>query len=198
MIRRRALPALLATLAAGAAPAVVAGADAPLDALMRAFAARRESRARFTEEKAIPELDIPLPSWGTLAWTAPDRLEKRTLGPVEEVLRVQGDRLELERPQQGVRHALSLDQSPEIRPLVEAIRATLAGDLATLRRHYDVAFDGAPDGEWTMALTPLSARVRAAVQRITLRGRGPAVLATESQAGGGTTRMRIEPDGGGR
>jgi outer membrane lipoprotein-sorting protein len=192
VIRRALLSAALAL--AGAAASAAAAAEAPaLEALMRRFAARRESEARFTEERAIPELDVPLPSWGRLRWRAPDRLEKHTEGPLEEILRVEGDRLTLERPRTGERHALSLDQSPEIRPLVEAIRATLAGDLATLRRHYEIAFDGTPEGEWRLVLTPRAARVLAAVQRIALAGRGAAILALDSQQGGGFTRMRIEP-----
>jgi hypothetical protein len=125
---------------------------------MRAFAAIRSSRASFAEEKAIPELDLPLAARGTLTWQAPDRLEKHTTTPIEEILRVEGDRLTLDRPRQGVHQALTLDQSPEIRPLVEAIRATLAGDLAALRRHYELRFDGDPAGQWTMVLIPRSAR----------------------------------------
>jgi len=195
VIRRRRLPlaALAAAALPGPRPAPAQPADAALEALMRRFAARTQAEARFTEEKAIPELDVPLPSWGRLLWRAPDRLEKRTEGPVEEILRVEGDRLTLERPQTGLRYALSLDQSPEIRPLVEAIRSTLAGDLATLRRHYGIAFDGDPAGAWRIVLTPRSPRVLAAVQRIEMAGRGAAILALDSQGGGGTTRMRIEP-----
>ncbi len=190
MIRRRLLllPAAVG-LHAAAAPAL--RAEAPLDALMRGFAARRANDATFTEEKTLPELDEPLRSSGTLSWRAPDRLEKHTTEPVEEMLRVEGDRLTIAR-QGAPPRTLSLDQAPEIRPLVEAIRATLAGDLATLRRYYAVEFSGAaPEQGWTMVLIPLSARVRAAVQRITLAGRGAAVLSVETQQGGGFTRMRI-------
>jgi outer membrane lipoprotein-sorting protein len=191
MLRRRhGCAALIAAAGVGLSPA---HAETPLEALMRRFAAVRTSRATFTEEKAIPELELPLPSRGTLSWQAPDRLEKHTTAPIEEILRIEGDRLTLERPQQDVRQTLSLDRSPEIRPLVEAIRATLAGDLATLRRHYTVAFEGDPAGGWRMVLTPLSPRVLAAVQRITLAGRGAAILSVESQQGGGVSRMRIEP-----
>jgi hypothetical protein len=193
MLRRRhGCAALIAALGLGHLPP--ARAETALEALMRRFAAVRTSRATFTEEKAIPELELPLPSRGTLSWQAPDRLEKHTTTPIEEILRVEGDRLTLERPQQDVRQTLSLDRSPEIRPLVEAIRATLAGDLATLRRHYAVAFEGDPADAWRMVLTPLSPRVLAAVQHITLAGRGAAILSVESQQGGGVSRMRIEPE----
>jgi Outer membrane lipoprotein carrier protein LolA-like len=171
--------------------------QAALEALMRAFAAVPRSRAAFTEERAIPELDLPLPSEGTLAWTAPDRLEKRTTAPIEEVLRVAGDRLAYERPDRGFRREFGLDEQPEMRALVEAVRGTLAGDLPALLRHYEVGFEGGAaagaGGPWRMVLTPLSLRVRGAVQRVVLAGRGAQVLAVDTEGNGGATRLRITP-----
>jgi hypothetical protein len=180
---------LLALTPLGAA---AARAETPLEALMRRLAAVRADEVAFAEEKAIPELDLPLAATGTLRWRAPDRLEKRTEWPIREVLRIEGDRLTLERPDQGVRRSLSLDQSPEIRPLVEAIRASLAGDLATLRRHYEIAMEGTPEA-FRLTLVPLSTRVLAAVQRIVLAGRDARILEIDTQEGGGTTRLRITP-----
>ena len=46
-----------------------------------------------------------------------------------------------------------------------------------------------------MRLSPLSARVQAAVQRIVISGTGPRVLAIDTEGGGGVTRMRIQPGG---
>ena len=183
--------ALLAAAVAALPPPALA--DTPLETLMHGFAAVRTSRADFVEEKALPELHLPLPSTGTLSWSAPDRLEKHTTDPIEEILLVEGDRLTFERPNRNLRQVLSLDQSPEIRPLVEAIRSTLAGDLPTLQRHYEIEFEGAPGAAWEMRLTPRSLRVRVAVQRVVLAGRGAAVLSVDTEGGEGTTRMRITP-----
>ena len=167
--------------------------SAPVEALMRAMRAVPERRDAFTEERAIPELDLPLPSSGVLRWRAPDRLEKHTTSPIDERLVVEGNRLLYERADRGVRREFGLDDQPEMRALVEAVRATLAGDLPALSRHYEVAFDGSPAAEWRLALTPLSVRVRAAVQRIVVSGRGKQVLAVDTEGGGGVTRMRIQP-----
>lgn len=187
MMRRPLAAALL--FFAMAAPAM---AQATLDGTMKNLAAMRQGIAGFSEEKSIPELSSPLPSTGTLSWTAPDRLEKHTTWPAEETLRVEGDRLLLERPAQGIRQELSLDQSPEIRPFVEAIRATLSGDLATLRQYYEVAFS--PEGEgWHMVLTPLSVRIRAALQRVDVYGRGGSLRQVETRGNDGTTILRITP-----
>ncbi|MBR0682725.1 outer membrane lipoprotein carrier protein LolA [Roseomonas eburnea] len=157
---------------------------------MAALAAVRESRATFTEEREIPELDRPLTSRGVLAWRAPDRMEKHTIEPVEERFLAEGDSLVLEHPARGSREVLALDAMPEIRPVVEAIRATLAGDLATLREHHEVAFSGSR-ARWRMVLTPRSVRVRAAVQRIILEGEGAAILVMETQMRDGRARMAI-------
>ncbi|RAI58312.1 LolA-related protein [Roseicella frigidaeris] len=186
------VPALLARPAAAAEPAAPA-APLGLAALLRRFAAIPRSEARFTETKAIPELDLPLPSEGRLAWQAPDRLEKRTTSPIEEVLRVAGDRLVYERPDRGIRQEFDLDDQPEMRALVEAIRGTLAGDLAALQRHYEIGFAARPEEAWQMTLVPRSLRVRAAVQRILVSGRGPQVLRVETEGQGGVSRMQVTP-----
>ena len=182
MIRRALLAAFLLPTAAQAQDAMTQ--------VMAALAAVRDSRASFVEEKELPELDRPLIARGVLVWHAPDRLEKRTIDPFAELLLVEGDRLVMEARDQ--RQDLALDAVPEIRPLVEAIRATRAGDAATLRRHYDVTFSGSP-ARWRMVLTPLSARLLAAVQRIVLEGEGGAVLVVERQGRDGHSRMVVTP-----
>ncbi len=159
---------------------------------MRALAARPRREGDFSEDKAIPELSAPLPSTGTLSWAAPARLEKHTTWPSEERLLIEGDRLVLERPAQNVRQELSLAQSPDLRPFVEAIRATMAGDLATLRTFYTIEFRAAGDA-WHMLLTPLSMRIRAALQLVDIRGKGADILVIETRASEGTTRLRITP-----
>lgn len=165
---------------------------APVDEVMAQLADVREGRASFVEDRVLPELDQPLTLRGTLHWTAPDRLEKHTVTPNEELLAVAGDRLLWLRPGENSRQEMNLDQAPEIRVLVEAIRATLAGDLATLRRYYEVSFTGGPAG-WRLVLSPLSTRVRAMVQRIEIAGRVADLRSVETQGQGGTTRMVIEP-----
>ncbi|KAA2213057.1 LolA family protein [Teichococcus oryzae] len=191
MTHRRALIAL--ALACLAPPALAQPAPT-LDSVMAALAARRQGHARFTETREFPELSMPLPSSGTLSWAAPDRLEKHTTEPVEEILRIEGDRLVFARPAQNIRRELGLDEQPELRPLVESIRATLAGDLPTLQRHYEVRFAAQPDGGWRIDLTPRSMRVYAALQSVAISGRGDAVLSVVTRGNQGETRMTIQPE----
>jgi outer membrane lipoprotein-sorting protein len=164
----------------------------PLGSVMAAFRAVPSSNATFVEEKEVPELDRPIVSRGTLAWRAPDRLEKRTTEPAPELFLVEGDRLTLERPQRGLRETIALDTAPEIRPLVEALRATLAGDIATLRQHHEVSFSGEP-ARWRIVLVPRSLRLRGAVQRITLEGSAGFLAMVETQGNEGRTRLMASP-----
>jgi predicted LPLAT superfamily acyltransferase len=180
--------ALLAALAIPAAARAEAGG---LEEVMRRLAAVRSSEAVFEEVKEIAELATLLPSSGTLRWIAPDRLEKHVTDPFEERLIVEGDRLTYLRPGQGVRQEFNLDQAPEMRALVEAIRSTLAGDLPTLRRHYEVGFEGTPE-TWTINLKPLSHRVRAVVQRLVVSGRGASIRRFET-IGNNSSVMQITP-----
>jgi outer membrane lipoprotein-sorting protein len=159
---------------------------------MAALRAVPASRATFVEEKEVPELDRPLVSRGTLAWRAPDRLEKRTTDPAPELFLIEGDRLTLERPERGMRETLALDTAPEIRPLIEALRATLAGDIATLRHHHEVSFSG-DTARWRIVLVPRSLRLRGAVQRITLEGTGGFLAVVETQGNDGRTRLMATP-----
>ena len=167
--------------------------DPALARVMAGLASVRERRSTFTEEKAIPEIDLPLPSEGTLRWVAPDSLEKNTTWPIEERISVIRGRLTYERPDRGIRRDFALEEQPEMGALVEAIRGTLAGDLASLRRHYEVGFAVERDGSWRITLTPLSFRVRGAVQRILVTGEGTEIRVVDTEGHGGVSRMRIAP-----
>jgi hypothetical protein len=184
---------LLATLLSGPAWAQGGAQEDELSQLMRSLAAVPERRDRFTEERAIPELDLPLPNEGTLFWSAPDTLEKHTLSPIDERLSVSGDRLLYERRDRDFRREFSLADQPEMQALVEAIRGTLAGDLAALRRHYEVEFEGSHTGSWRLILRPTSFRVRASVQRILVTGQAAQPTGVDTEGNGSVTRMRIRP-----
>lgn len=175
-----------------ATPALAA--DPTLEQVMQGLAAVRQRRSRFTEEKVIPELEVGQPNEGTLSWQAPDRLEKHTTWPIDEVVSVAAGRLTYERRDRGVKREFALGEQPEMQALVEAVRGTLAGDLAALQRHYEVDFSAGPQG-WRMVLTPRSLRVLGAVQRITVTGTGTELRGVETEGGGGVDRMRIVPAG---
>jgi hypothetical protein len=148
----------------------------PLDQVMARLAAAPARRARFVEDKTFPQLTTPLRSDGMLAFRKPDHLEKDTTAPTPEKLVVDGGRLIIDQPGQPPR-VVELGSEPAIRTLVDTIRAALSGDLATLRRSYDVTGSGTA-ADWQMVLHP----------------RDPALakLVREVQLAGGTDLRRVE------
>jgi len=135
--------------------------------LMQALAQNKSGRASFVEKKYIAVLDGPVESSGELLYTAPDRLEKRTLKPRPELLLIESGSLTVERGKR--RMVLRLADHPELVAFTESIRGTLAGDQAALRRVYNLDLDGTEE-RWTLILRPMETKMLAVVQRIRIGG----------------------------
>ena len=147
---RRAVWVLLCSLAAPLAAAPAAAPD-PLDALLQQLALRRHGHVAFTEVQYLAVLDRPLESSGELLYEAPDHLEKRTLTPRPVTLVLEHGTLSATRGQRT--RTLALSAYPQLAPLIESLRATLAGDRAALERAFAVRLEGDPS-RWTLHLTP--------------------------------------------
>ena len=187
--RRRVLMALLAL---GSVPALAQPSPSPIDALMGRLAAVSASRASFTEEKTIAALTQPVRSEGWLVYRRPDHLEKTTTGPNKESLMVDGDRLSIIADDQPPR-VIELDSEPSLRGLVDAVRSTLAGDLATLRRSYDVAMQGNL-AAWRLILTPRNPSLKQLLRQVTVEGTGTDLGSVRIvQANGDQSLMTIRP-----
>src|SRR5436190_3070454 len=91
-------------------PLISCAAEWDIDQLMRGLAQIRGDRATFVEKKFIAILDKPVESSGELIYTAPDRLEKRTLKPKPETMVVDQGILLIERGRQ--KHRLQLQDYP--------------------------------------------------------------------------------------
>lgn len=190
--RRLVAAGLAVMLSAGAVPAMAAEPWG-LEDLFARFAAVGSSNARFVETREVSLLNAPMESSGTLTYRRPDFLEKRTLQPQAESLRLDGDRLTLTRAD-GASRTLSVSSMPEIQSYVESIRATLRGDVPTIMRFYEVALDGT-EQDWRMQLVPRADEARATVQRIVIAGREAAIRQIEvQQADGDRSVMTIQPD----
>ena len=147
---------------------IAAADEVQLPKLMQFFAQNKASKATFVEKKYIGMLDTPIESSGDLAFTAPDKLVKRTLKPTFESLVLEGDQLTLD--QQGRRRlTVSLMDHPEISAFVESIRGTLAGDRLALEKFYKLDLSGSSD-EWQLVLTPNQARMIKIIRRIQING----------------------------
>jgi hypothetical protein len=180
----------LAGLAMLCCSPLLAAADWGLPQLMSGFAVVEESRARFQEEKHLAMLTEPLMLSGTLRYVRPDRIEKRITQPYAESLRIDRDRLEWE--SQGRTRILSLRSQPQIWALAESLRATLAGDLPALQRHYTLKLQGTRT-QWTITLEPRYDSLAQFIEQIRLQGRDNQLREVEIiEASGDRSLMRIE------
>jgi hypothetical protein len=134
---------------------------------MQSLAQNKSGRASFVEKKYIAVLEQPVESSGELLYTAPDRLEKRTLKPRSESMLIEGSSLTVERGKR--RMVLRLQDYPELAAFTESIRGTLAGDIAALRRVYNLELEGSQE-RWTLTLRPMETRMLQVVQRIRISG----------------------------
>jgi predicted LPLAT superfamily acyltransferase len=189
--RRRALRLLAAALTL---PLLAATPDPPftIDTLFRRLGTPAERRARFVETRTIKGLSAPLILTGTLTYRRPDHLEKTVETPRPERLTAEGNRLTLEaagKPPQSI----DADASPPLAAMIEAIRATFAGDLAALRRHFSVGLEGNWNG-WTLTLVPLDPLLARFLVSATLSGReGDLTALTYREANGDQSVLSLTP-----
>jgi hypothetical protein len=168
MGRRIALVALVTWWAAATlAPPAARGASEDLEELMRLMAARRHGEVDFIEQHFLAVLKRPVESSGIMIYDAPKRLEKRTQSPRPETLLLDGDVLTVQRGRQT--HVLDLKAYPAILPLVESIRATLAGDSSALERVFTVEYAGSLP-HWMLTLAPHDPRVASKISRVRIEG----------------------------
>jgi len=158
----------LAALLIGVFSANCLAADWQLTTLMQQLALNKKGHASFVEKKYIGIIDKPIESSGELFFTAPDKLEKRTLKPRAESLVLDAQRLLIERPGKA-RLTLNLQDYPEAAAFVESIRGTLAGDKSALEKVYRLTLNGTPE-KWQLILLPKYSRMSDLVSRISVTG----------------------------
>jgi outer membrane lipoprotein-sorting protein len=175
------------------ATGTAAQADPPftLEALMARLAKNGPGTVQFTEVKTSALLKQPIESRGTLTYTAPSRLEKHTLAPRDERFVVERESIVIEHAARKERLELRLADYPAAQAFVASIRGTLAGDLATLRRHYRVELEGSwPD--WRLHLLPSELQTAELVQKVLIGGAGGRVQRIEIlEASGDRSVMTI-------
>ncbi|MEK9950836.1 MAG: outer membrane lipoprotein carrier protein LolA [Curvibacter sp.] len=184
-------PALwLAALLLAGLPAAHA-ADWQLADLMQQLSQVRQAQARFVERKYIALLDKPVESAGELSFTAPDRMEMRTLRPKKQSLLLDGNRLTLE--QDGRARTVSLQSYPEVAAFVEGIRGTLAGDRQALERVYQVHLIGTA-ARWQLLLVPREPAMSRIISRIRIGGsQGEVLSVAYDHTDGDRSEMQITP-----
>ena len=172
--------------------ATEAPAAQDLDKLMGLLAQRQHGHVTFVEEHFLAVLDRPVESSGELLYDAPDHLEKRTLKPKPETVVLEHGVITAHRGRHT--YVLNLSDYPQIVPLIDSIRATLAGDRASLERIFKVTLDGALD-HWKLLLLPSDTAVAKSVKQIRIEGAQDAIHSVEiQQADGDRSLLTIGPE----
>lgn len=186
LLLRHLAPALLLCLPLPA----LAGWDLP--ALMRTLAEQPGSRSEFVETKQLAVLQSTLETRGTLEFRPPDYLRRSQQKPRQEEFEVRGDTVTVRRPDQPPQQ-ITLSEHPPLAAFIDALRATLAGDLETLQRHYGTELRGSPE-RWQLQLRPRPGPLASHIEYITLHGAQGRLLQIETQEiSGDRSVTRITP-----
>ena len=171
--------------------AVPACAAFDVGQLMGELATNKGGKAKFVERKYISLLDKPVVSTGEMTYSAPDKLEKRTLTPKVETLLLDKDTLSIEREKHKL--SINLGNQPEALAFVDSIRGTLSGNRAALEKNYALYLSGNSD-KWILTLLPSDQKIAAIILRITVSGQKNQVRHIEYlQADGDRSVLSIDP-----
>lgn len=167
-----------------------------LQQLMGSLAQRKHGEVSYEETDYLAVLDRPLKSSGVLIYDAPGHLEKRTLEPRKQSLVLDGDQLTVQRGRRNYR--MQLSAYPQVAPLVDAMRDTLAGNEEALRKAFKVGFTGSAEG-WKLELVPLDKDVARKVSRVEIAGAHDEICSVAIlQVGGDRSLMTLgAPDAAG-
>ena len=159
--------------------------------LMRMLAGVAESRVAFDEKRYVAALTEPIVRAGTLLYVRPDRLEMRVERPQRERMEIRGDAVTLE-TQNGTRRT-SLSSQPVLAAWIDSLRATLAGDFASLDRHFHARLEGGAES-WRLELVPREGELAEAVKHIDVSGKNAQVSRFEFEdARGNRTILDVKP-----
>jgi hypothetical protein len=124
----------------------------------------------FHERRASPLLVEALRFSGELERPVAGTLLKRIDEPFREQVRIDGERVLVEREGKPSRR-FSLRRAPELGALTASIEAVLGGDLAQLQRHFSLRMEGTAPA-WVMHLDPRDHRLAKKVEALRFLGSG--------------------------
>lgn len=159
--------------------------------LMDKLAGVRTAEGRFVERKYVSILSEPLVMAGSVRYQAPDYIRKEYEGPDRESYEVRGDHLTIEFPD-GRRRDVSIGEHPVLHAFVESYRSTLAGDVETLQRYFELELGGRMD-DWLLRLIPRRDDLAEYLNEIVMLGRDDFVYSVETlEASGDRSVMTLD------
>ena len=171
-------------------------ADAP--ALFARFARMQGLEVSFTEEKHLALLALPLRSRGKLYFLRPGHLARVVEEPSPSRLTIGPERLRM--LEDGEEEVLDLRRNEELATFVSSLVRVFSGDREGLERSYRIeyALDAGDEHGWTLTLEPRGKPLDQMLRRLSLAGRGAAVLRIELVEPNGdrtvTTVLSADPE----
>lgn len=164
-----------------------------LNLIMEKMAETGGHTVRFVERRELDILVDALVSKGELTFIPPGGLEKRIIEPKLETYIVNKNQLTIVTG--DTQKVLQLTDFPGLRAFVEAFRASLAGDIETLRKFYKVDIAGSKEA-WELTLTPLQTDMVQYVSFVTIKGaQGLVSQIKTTERNGDITLMELDRDG---
>jgi len=172
-----------------------ASANQPFElaSLLERIRVEPPARVAFSEQRQNRLLKEPMVLGGHLAYLDAGHLQKVVETPFSETLSVEGDEIALSG--NGRERRLSLRNRQSFRVMLQGIEAVMAGDVAVLEEHFEVALTG-DEANWRIDLVPRSGRLAKQLQGMTVAGAGDRVQSIRFElADGEWQRLELLHDG---
>lgn len=133
----------------------------------------------FVELRGSAMLSAPLRIEGEYARPDEATLVRQVRAPYAETTTIRDGQATIAREGRRAR-TFALSRAPELEGLQASFGALLAGDAASLERHYRLEASGSRE-DWTLVLVPRAEAMAGSVRDITLRGRGAELRCIETR-----------------
>ena len=140
----------------------------PLELLDSIITGTPDHEARFREERRLQLLAQPIRLAGTLRFVAPDRIEKHTAAPREDLV-VVGAWASVRLHDRNTDTRFRISDDPVLQALIDTLRAILNGEPRRLAVYYEIEARGSA-GAWTLRLKPLGEALADRIQAVEVAG----------------------------
>jgi hypothetical protein len=172
-----------------AEPAPASAADLNAQELIRSLARPAPASIAFKEVRFSALLDQPLIVSGELRYAGTETLDRIVLQPYREETTIRGESVRVAREGERPR-TFALKRAPELRGLLSAFSALLAGDPAAVERNFSVSAEGSRDS-WRLNLTPSDAQARRRLSSLMMSGHGDEPICFWMRSGEGARSIML-------
>ena len=174
--------------------AILAQTVLDTQSLMRILAQVKEAELTFIEHRTSAFLVDEIKLTGRMVYHAPDKIEKFIETPFLENIKIEGDKILIEKISKkgdSSFQSYSLSSLDALNTTVEGIRATLSGDLTALIDNYEVELSG-DMSDWSVLLTPKNPKVLEVIEKIAVSGSNSKIKVIETfDADGDESRLDL-------